>query len=103
MDFDPSNVIQAFLKWIQMPPPFSKGSLEIIQNADIYKCWYYLSKLEDFKELSEIALRILCIPSSEASCEKIFWKQRKTLTDQRVRTSPALSFARIVMMTTDIV
>ena len=49
-----------------------------------------------YLKISKFALSLMRIPSSEAAEERMFWKQRKILTEQRSRTSESLAFERLV-------
>ena len=100
MGLDGAKATIAFTKWLQYPSPLSRN-IEIQIKQPPYDCWMFLSNIAEFKDLAEFALRLLSIPSSEASVERMFWKQRKILTDERNRTGEKLAFARIVLMTAE--
>ena len=89
----------SFAQWLQYPTPFPEGTIANIMDNNILGTWKYFECIEDFRDLSLLAQRLLVIPSSEASCERMFWKQRKILTNEFSRTGKKLAFSRLVFMT----
>ena len=69
-----------------------------IRIEDINGTWRFLEKIPSFSDFAQIALRFLYVPSSEASAERMLYKQRKVITKQRIRTSNTLQQARIAYM-----
>lgn len=69
-----------------------------IRIEDINGTWRFFEKIPSFSDLAQIALRFLSVPSSEASAERMLYKQRKVITKQRIRTSNTLQQARIAYM-----
>ena len=96
---DGTKVCQAFNKWLQYPTTFPESTQASIQEDDILETWKYFEHIDDFHDLAIMTQRILVIPSSEASCERMFWKQRKILTNEFSRTGKKLAFSRLVFMT----
>ena len=70
--------------------------LAISKEKSIFDYWSSLEKILFYLKLSKFALSLMRIPSSEAAEERMFWKQRKILTEQRSCTSEPLAFARLV-------
>ena len=97
---DAEKAVVAYSKWIQTPSSLPSEMLYHLnyQNVSTYDMWNFYEKFDEFTDLAIIALRLITIPSSEASCERTFWKQRKILTDERARTGENLAFARLVIM-----
>ena len=92
------NVTLSFSQWFA---PLSSNTECHISNDNLFDLWNFLVKNPTFKDLSVIAQRLLIIPASEASCERMFWKQRKILCDERNRCSPKLAFSKLVLMSGD--
>ncbi|KAK8871483.1 hypothetical protein M9Y10_007212 [Tritrichomonas musculus] len=69
-----------------------------IRIEDINGTWSFLEKIPSFSDFAQITLRFLSVPSSEASAERMLYKQLKFITKQRIRTSNTLQLARIAYM-----
>jgi len=85
---------ETYMQWLIQP--FSKivqWTNKIPNPQDI---WNVLSLKKEWKELSSIALRNLSIPSSEASAERMFSKQRFAISKYRYRTKKKLEESRMV-------
>lgn len=98
-NFSPDQVVLAFSEWLMKPSQLTKAARTIIKQNKLLECWKYFEMVEEFRDLSKIAQLILATPSSEASCERLFWKQRKILTNEFNRTGKQLAFSRLVLMT----
>ena len=97
-DLDNEAVVSAFFSWISFPSSLSEAIKADLSKKDTYQFWNDMLLINEMRDLALFALRLLAIPASEAACERMFWKQRKVLTDQRARTGSQLAFSRIVLM-----
>jgi hypothetical protein len=93
------KVTIAYTNWLSSPTRLTRNQQNNIQNDDPMSTWTFFSMLPEFQDLAALALRFLIIPASEAGVEREFWKQRKILTNERVRTGDALAFSRLAFMT----
>lgn len=64
--------------------------------------WDYMSGVNftddiTFTELGFLAMRLICLPASEATCERTIKDLRATLTGMRARTGDKLCMARLVL------
>ena len=91
----------ALSKWLSNPTALSKNMLLHLKNDGLLEVLQFFQKLEEFKDLATFARILLTNTSSEAACEREFWKQRKILTNEKNRTGQELAFTRIVFMTLD--
>ncbi|GBP88562.1 hypothetical protein EVAR_21770_1 [Eumeta japonica] len=55
-------------QWRSIPAKFNELDLKL----PVDKFWSDLNLLEDYQELSQFALDTLCIPHSNAQCERVF-------------------------------
>lgn len=99
LNLDARKVTIAFSNWVRHPTGFTQNQLHNIQVDDPMATWSFFSLLPEYADLADLARRFLAIPASEAGVEREFWKQRKILTDERVRTGDALAFSRLAFMT----
>lgn len=65
--------------------PLYRLSNNIINEKEPDKFWTYIKELEceQFKELAIFALSVLCLPHSNATCERIFSKINSVKTKSR--------------------
>lgn len=90
---------QAYSAWLEPTDSLITSNMQTnIRLEDINGTWRFFEKCPLFYDLSQIALRFLSVPSSEASAERILYKQRKIITKQRTKTSNSLQFSRITYM-----
>jgi hypothetical protein len=85
------EVTDAFGTWIYKMMP---GSVVDKMNGPILDMWQEVSNYTDLASLSEIAQRLLAVPSSEASVERAIWHQRRVLCPGSLRMSCATEEAR---------
>ena len=82
------KTIDTYIKWIRCPSDMPKSTkLAISKEKSIFDYWSSLEKILFYLKLSKFVHSLMRIPSSEAAEERMFWKQRKILTEQRSRTS----------------
>ena len=90
---------QAYSAWLEPPNViFTENMKYNIRIEDINGTWSFLEKIPSFSDFAQITLRFLSVPSSEASAERMLYKQLKFITKQRIRTSNTLQLARIAYM-----
>lgn len=100
LGLDQDKATQAFSAWLEPTDSLLTTNMKSnIRIDDINATWKFFIKCPDFADLANIALRFLCIPASEASAERMFYKQRRIITKQRVNTSNSLQIARLTYMT----
>ena len=89
----------ALTRWLSDPSPFTNNMQLQLKNNSILDVWKFFEKIPRYRDLAIFAQILLTNNSSEASCEREFWKQRKIVTKERNRTGQELAFTRIVFMT----
>ncbi|KAJ2941002.1 hypothetical protein O0L34_g13129 [Tuta absoluta] len=70
-------------QWRNLPSKFNELDLTL----PIDKFWSALYQCEDYRELSQFALNTLCIPNSNAQCERVFSKVNLMKTKIRNKLS----------------
>lgn len=66
----------------------SKNDYSWIQNRNTFQAW---------KDMGDIAIRLLCSSLSEASCERTIKRQRYVLDSKRLRSTQQLLDARMIL------
>ena len=61
--------------------------------------WFQIRSLDNWGFFADIALRLVCSPCSEASCERTISAQRLILTSRRYNSQKRLLDARLTLMT----
>ena len=96
--FNGEKATRALTRWILHPESFTRNMEANITDRP-YDTWRFLEQNDEFYDIAQFALKLLSIPTSEAACERMFWKLRKIMTDERNRTSDELCFAKIALQT----
>ena len=100
MGFDGEKAVISYTRWMS-PNGLPRAMLVNSENESILNFWDFMEKDPDFHDLSILAKMILTNPASEAMVERMFWRQRRILTESRNRTGKSLAFSRIVLMTAE--
>lgn len=87
------QIIQTFNKYIDA----SDEELSDFQISDDDFSWLQIRSIDGFKEIGDIALRLINSAVSEASCERDIKVQRQIHTKRRMRSKKQLLDARSIL------
>jgi hypothetical protein len=73
----------------------SRIGITYTASGDLLNFWTYMSTKTPFYNLAQIAFRLLCLPASEASVERVFSAQKLVSGQTRYRSSQQLVDARV--------
>ena len=87
------NIVTQYGSWLLDDPKEFIIHDEFLSKK--HKCWNYFKGFPQMELLSKFALPLMGITSSEASCERAFWKHRKVIGDAGMKTNPDLEKAKM--------
>ena len=92
---DVDKAVQSLLNWLMLSTE-DLHVTPIINNTPVF-IWTFLKTKEDWKILSDFALRCFSLVASEAGVERIFSQHKHLIGNFRRNTSPQLRIARLNM------
>lgn len=90
---DIAEIVNSYIDWITGDP-----DTFLIHQEPLMKgihCWTYYSSMKSMKKFATFVLPLMGIISSEASCERAFWQQKRILGDQSTKTSTEVEKAKL--------